>query len=193
MRKPGAALIETLASELDSGLSVDRRASVSPFHRDLRFAAAGSPRYKDHVLLTTWQGEDKKTAPTIWIRIDATSVGFASGVAFSPAVRERWREAVAGRAGVALADELASLTQQHRGHEAEIAGERLHRTPRPWDDTHPRRDLLRLKGFQFRFREPLPKLVDSPRFAAWCAARLRPLMPIHAWLVRELGTNGARR
>lgn len=40
-------------ARLDADLTVEPRASVSPLHRDLRFAPAGSARYKDHLLLTT--------------------------------------------------------------------------------------------------------------------------------------------
>jgi hypothetical protein len=69
IRLPGAALIAAVAHAVDPKLVVDRRSSVSPLHRDLRFAAPGTPRYKDHLLLTAWQGADKKvgsphSAPT---------------------------------------------------------------------------------------------------------------------------------
>ena len=69
--EPGWALIESVAEALDADLTVVRRASVSPLHRDLRFAAKGAARYKDHLLLTAWHGRDKKFSPTLWIRLDA--------------------------------------------------------------------------------------------------------------------------
>ena len=84
LSEPGRALITDLAARLDAKHTVDSRSSVSPLHRDLRFAPAGSARYKDHLLLTTWEGADKKTSPTLWIRIDARRVGFASGLGFTP-------------------------------------------------------------------------------------------------------------
>ena len=54
--KPGTALIADVADRLDADLTVVPRSSVSPLHRDLRFAPAGAARYKDHLLLTTWEG-----------------------------------------------------------------------------------------------------------------------------------------
>ena len=75
------------------------RGSVSPLHRDLRFAPEGAPRYKDHLLLTAWEGADKRTAPMFWIRVDAHRAGFASGIGFTPESRDRWRDAVGGDAG----------------------------------------------------------------------------------------------
>ncbi len=65
LSEPGRALITDLAARLDAKLTVDSRSSVSPLHRDLRFAPAGSARYKDHLLLTTWDGADKRTSPTL--------------------------------------------------------------------------------------------------------------------------------
>ena len=67
---PSGDLIEELAMRLDADLTVVRRSSVSPLHRDLRFAKPGTARYKDHLLLTAWSGRDKKTAPILWLRID---------------------------------------------------------------------------------------------------------------------------
>ena len=101
--KAKAARMDIQSRLPDADLSVVRRSSVSPLHRDLRFAPAGAKRYKDHLLLTTWSGKDKKLSPTLWIRIDSDRIGFASGLGFDPKQRERWRAAVGGEAGARLA------------------------------------------------------------------------------------------
>lgn len=193
IRAPGVALIEAVAETTDADLSVSRRSSVSPLHTDLRFAKAGAPRYKDHLLLTTWEGSDKHSAPMLWIRIDSSSIGFASGIRFSPAVRQRWREAVAGQPGEALEAALATLKKVRRSCDVDVAGEQTKRVPKPWSDDHPRAELLRYTGFQARFREPLPKSMSTPKFVAWCVRRFDDLMPVHRWLVDELATKGATR
>jgi hypothetical protein len=180
---PGGALVAEVAELLDADLTVVPRQSVSPLHRDLRFAPAGAARYKDHLLLTTWEGDDKKTSPTLWIRIDADRVGFASGIGFTPAVRERWRAAVGGDAGRILATEVARLVTR-RG--AEVAGDQLKTVPAPFAADHARADLLRRTGFQVRFLDDLPRSLDRPAFAPWCAERLRALLPVHRWLVANL-------
>ena len=100
--KPGLALIEDVAGRLDADLTVTSRSSVSPLHRDLRFAPEGSPRYKDHLLLTAWQGADKRTSPTLWIRIDSERAGFASGIGFTPEIRDRWRSTIGSHDGADL-------------------------------------------------------------------------------------------
>lgn len=152
VRVPGTALIQAVAHAVDPGLSVHPRSSVSPLHRDLRFAESGGPRYKDHLLLTAWHGPDKKTAPTLWVRIDAESVGFASGISFTPEIRMRWRKAVGGRRGEVLADYIARLKKKHRRHDIEVAGEQVKQVPKPWEDDHPRADLLRLPSCRTRHR-----------------------------------------
>lgn len=181
--KPGTALIADIADHLDADLTVVPRSSVSPLHRDLRFAPAGAARYKDHLLLTTWEGADKKTSPVFWIRVDAERVGFASGVGFTPHARERWRAAIGGEAGVDLAATLESLVGNR---DAQVAGDQVKKVPAPFEPDHPRADLLRNTGFQVRFIEPLPDSIDSPDFVGWCADRLEALLPVHRWLIDHL-------
>lgn len=180
LTKPGVALIADVAGQLDAELTVVPRSSVSPLHRDLRFASEGSPRYKDHLLLTTWEGADKKTSPMFWIRVDAERAGFASGIGFTPAVRERWRDRVGGDGGAVLTAELDRLASTHA---AEVVGDQVKKVPPPFDGDHPRADLLRRTGFQVRFVEPLPPSFSTPSFVDWCAERLGALLPVHRWLV----------
>lgn len=183
LSRPGLALIGEIAEGLDADLTVTVRGSVSPLHRDLRFAAPGTPRYKDHLLLTAWEGSDKRTSPTLWVRIDPVRAGFASGMAFTPQIRDRWRSAVGGRPGEELADLLGVLAYE-RG--VEIAGDAVKRVPAPFDPDHPRGDLLRKTGVQVRFLDDLPASLGEPGFAEWCAERSAALLPVHRWLVQHL-------
>lgn len=182
---PARALVGEVARDLDAPLTTSR-GSVSPLHADLRFSPAGAARYKDHLLLTAWHGTDKKTGPTLWIRVDSCSVGFASGVAFTPTIRERWRAAVGGAGGARFASLIDELRERRARHEVEVAGDALHRVPPPWTAEHPRAELLRKTGFQVRFRVPLPREAERPEFAPWCAEHLSELLPTHRWLVKHL-------
>lgn len=183
---PGRALITDVAARLVRQLTVEPRTSVSPLHRDLRSAPAGSARYKDHLLLTTWEGADKRTSPTLWIRIEPSRAGFASGLGFTPTIRDRWRTAVGSEKGAPLATELDHLVERRR---AEVAGERLKNVPAPFGADHPRTELLRLTGFQVRFTDDLPDTISTPHFAEWCAERLEELLPVHRWLVAHITTS----
>lgn len=184
--EPGAALIAEVADRLGADLTVVPRSSVSPLHRDLRFAPEGSARYKDHLLLTTWEGADKKSAPILWIRVDARRAGFASGIAFDPAIRERWRAAVGSERGAELAELLDPLMCD-RG--AEVAGDQVKRVPPPFDADHPQADLLRRTGFQVRFVDDLTEAVATPDFVDWCVDHLDALLPVHRWLVTHLTSD----
>ncbi len=183
--EPGAGLIEAVAEGLGRPLTVVRRSSVSPLHRDLRFATEGASRYKDYLMLTTWEGADKRTAPILWMRIEARRIGFASGQSFDPKARARWREAVGGDAGKVLARAIEKVESSAKGT-ADVAGESLKKVPAPWPADHPRGHLLRMNGFQIRFMEPLPASVTKPAFAAWCTTRLKRLLPVHDWLVEHV-------
>ncbi len=179
LTRPAGELIADVAALLDADLTVVARSSISPLHRDLRFAPEGTPRYKDHLLLTTWEGADKRSSPTLWVRLDAERVGFASGIGFDPSTRERWRSAVGGVAGEGLGSVLDRLAVDRA---ADVAGDRLKNVPAPFDADHARAELLRHTGFQVRFVEPLPASVAAPSFVDWCAERLDALMPVHRWL-----------
>lgn len=156
--------------------------SIAPINNDVRFAP-DKPPYKDHLLFRFWEGADKKTAPTLFVRISEPSVGFAVGAALPDL--ERWRALVDDEgAGPELAgaiDDLVAL------HDAEVAGEGYKRVPRPYAADHPRAGLLRHKALQVRWSEPTPTSVGSFDFAPWCVERLAECRAVHRWLVANLG------
>ncbi|MEQ8439861.1 MAG: DUF2461 family protein [Ilumatobacter fluminis] len=180
---PARSFVAEVADRLDADLTTTARGSVSPLHRDLRFASAGAPRYKDHLLMTMWEGPDKRTSPVLWVRVDAHRIGFASGIAFDGTIRDRWRAAVADGAGAELVDALDRLRS---GSAAEVAGESLKRVPAGFDRDHPRGDLLRLQGFQVRFVEPLPPETSTAELVGWTVGRLERLLPVHRWMCRHV-------
>jgi uncharacterized protein (DUF2461 family) len=174
-----------LVERISPGLVADARVngSLAPINRDLRFDPH-CPRYKDHLLFRWWDGTPKKTAPTLYIRLDASRIGFASGAVFPST--ERWRTAVGDEAG---ARTLRRLIEDVRGlaPDVDIAGADLKRVPAPFAADHPGADLLRHKAmFQLRWSEPLPSAVSSPDLVQLCAARLARLADVHRWLLTEV-------
>lgn len=184
---PTKAFVVALGDRLAEDLSPDivaqpkTNGSIAPINNDLRFNPDRSP-YKDHLLLKFWEGADKKTAPTLWVRISADDVGFATGAPVQSV--ERWRELVADdETGGELAGALRRLGQ---GRELDIAGPELKRVPKPYDEEHPRADLLRIKGgIQARWPEPTPKTITSARFVDFCARRLVACGEVHRWFVQH--------
>ena len=153
--------------------------SISPINRDIRFSADKTP-YKDHLLFRWWEGEEKKTAPTLFVRLAADEVGFATGVML-PSL-DRWRELVDAEAtGAPLASAVAALVAETG---ADVAGIEYKRVPKPYAADHPRADLLRCKWLQVRWMEPFPE--DGSDFAPWCARHLLRCAEVHRRLVGNL-------
>ena len=184
---PAKAFVDAMTAGLQDRISplVDGQpktnGSIAPINNDLRFNPDASP-YKDHVLFKWWQGPDKKLAPTVWVRMSPTDVGFASGIALADL--DRWRDAVGGDAGAELATAIDRLAADR---DLDVAGQALKTVPKPYPSDHPRADLLRHKGFQVRWSEPAPKTIGSAAFVDHCLDRLDLVAPIHHWLVDQLG------
>lgn len=179
------ALGQRLQDEIAPGIRAEPKTngSIGPITNDLRFSPDRNP-YKDHVLLRFWEGDDRKTSPTLFVRLGGDGIGYATGAAI-PSV-DRWRSLIDDRStGEALADALVVLG---RGRELDVDGEGYKRVPKPYAPDHPRADLLRHKmGFQARWLEPLPAELGSASFVDHCAERLGACVDVHRWLVTNLG------
>lgn len=173
-----------LGSEVSEGIVADARVngSIAPVNRDIRFAADKHP-YKDHLLFRFWEGAHKRVSPTLFVRLSADGVGFASGMSFSPEQLDRWRAALDGPAGGNLAAAIGDVASI-RG--AELLGRELKRVPRPFPADHPRAPLLCHKWIQVRWSEKLPASVGKASFVGWCARRLVRAAPLHTALVDTL-------
>lgn len=178
------ALGERLAGGFAPGIVAQPKAngSIAPINNDLRFNPDKSP-YKDHLLLRFWEGSDKKTSPTLFVRLGADEVGFATGAPILDI--ERWRELVADEStGQDLADALTALGKRR---DLDVAGEGYKKVPKPYPEDHPRADLLRCKGgLQARWSEPVPASVSKARFVDHCYKRLEACEPVHRWLLTNL-------
>ena len=177
------ALGERLGADVAPGIVAQPKTngSISPINNDLRFSPDKNP-YKDHLLLRFWEGPNKKTAPTLFVRIGPDEVGYATGAAI-PDV-EAWRKLIDGDEGEELASALATLGKRRT---LDIAGEGYKRVPKPYAEDHPRADLLRMKGgIQARWPEPVPASISTGRFVDHCARRLEACAPVHRWLVEHL-------
>lgn len=185
--EPTKAFVVDLGSALQDRISPAIEAipkangSISPINNDVRFSKDKSP-YKDHLLLRFWEGSNKKVAPTLFVRISESEVGFATGAAL-PSV-DKWRELIANdETGAPLVDAIDALAN---GRDLDVAGAALKRVPAPYDADHPRAELLKHKGFQARWPEPTPAKVSKAGFVDFCADRLALCTDIHRWLVDNL-------
>lgn len=185
IQEPAKAFVTDMIDELRETVSPGItgapkiNGSISPLNNDLRFAKAGTPPYKDHLLLWFWEGPSKKTSPLLAIRIGSSGVGFASGMGFDKAALERWRSMIDSGDGAEVAELVRSI--EKRG--GELDGESLKRVPKPYAEDHDRADLLRYKSAQLRYIEPVPGSFTKAGFVGWCGTRLARLEPLHRLLV----------
>ncbi len=186
--EPTKAWVSALLPRLQAEISPDitgapkTNGSIAPINNDLRFSPEKSP-YKNHLLLRFWQGSPKHLAPTLWVRLGADEIGFATGVGLDPAGLKRFRARIAGPEGEAFEALVAALSAKHP---VDIAGEGLKRVPKPWSEDHPRGRWLKFnRGVQLRWPEPLLVGVDGIDQAALvdlCMARLGDCAAVHRWL-----------
>lgn len=174
---PVKAFVDDLGPRLASGISpgiqwaAKTNGSISPINNDLRFNPDADP-YKDHVLIRFWEGPNKRTAPTLWVRIGAKDVGFASGVA--PSDVDVWRRVIDSEAGAGIAAAVGALAE---GTGADVVGEGLKRVPAGYPDDHPRADLLRFKWLQVRWTAKVE--ATSADFVDGCAEELGRAGDLH--------------
>lgn len=152
--------------------------SIGPINNDLRFSP-NKPPYKDHLLLRFWEGATKKTAPTLYVRLTSSQVGFATGVL--PADVSAWRAVIDGPLGEKLDRAINELAAEN---DADVVGEGLKRVPAPYPADHPRARLLRFKMLQVRWPEELPDAVHGPEFVEWCLVRLERCFELHRLMMR---------
>lgn len=175
----GAVLQETISPQIQAIPKTN--GSIAPINNDLRFTPDASP-YKDHLMFRFWEGEAKKTAPTLMVHTSPKRVGFATGMMFADL--DRWRAVIddeaSGAEGAAAIEKLASDTG------ADVVGEGYKRVPKPYPPDHERADLLRHKGLQVRWIVPAPNEIHSSDFIDWCASELARAGEVHRWLVRTM-------
>jgi len=178
------ALGERIADDVAPEIVAQPKAngSIAPINNDLRFTPDKAP-YKDHLLLRFWDGPDKKTAPTLMVRISEDTVGFASGAPIGSL--DDWRRLIDDeRTGGELVRILAGLS---KGRQLDVAGQGYKKVPKPYDEDHPRADLLRHKhGLQVRWPEPTPASIHKAAFVDWCMQRVTAMADLHNWFRTNL-------
>lgn len=193
---PAKAFVETLGQELQARVSASIEAqpktngSIAPINNDLRFSPDASP-YKDHLMFRFWEADSKwskrgkKAAPTLMLRVSPTDgVGFATGIALPDLAT--WRKQVANKtSGQALDKAVAKLAKTTKA-DVDVVGQELKKVPKPYDQDHPRGDLLKHKALQIRWIDPTPKSITKPSFIEWCASRFERTGEVHSWLCQNL-------
>jgi uncharacterized protein (TIGR02453 family) len=143
-------------------------------YRDVRFSKDKTP-YKTRQYAVIHHG-----GAALYLGIDAQGLHLGGGV-FQPDRDQvlRMRNAIADdRSGAALTTVLAALSRG--GYQ--LGGDQLKRVPKPWDDTHPRADLLRHKSLISWVDHKPAAWLHTPRAKDRVVKAWTALAPLNAWL-----------
>ena len=171
---PLRALGEALAGEFGA-------VKVFRPNRDVRFSADKSP-YKTQAALTAWGA-----AAGWYVAASADGLFVAGGMYAAQTDQARRMRAAAAedRTGPPLSRAVRAL--ERAGWD--VGGDRLVRVPKPWDDDHPRADLLHAKTLTAGRMLPWSDRLRSPAVAGVVAGRWRELAPLVRWLERHVGPS----
>jgi uncharacterized protein (TIGR02453 family) len=172
VRLPMTALLTALEPEFGT-------AKVFRPYRDVRFAKDKTP-YKTH------QGAFVAHGPAIGWYVEIAAPGVRVGAGFydaSPARLGRIRDAIAeDRRGGELERILSDL-----GGGWERGGDRLKTTPRGYDATHPRIDLLRHKSMSLSRSYGFEPVIHSAELVDRVRADWRAVTPFVEWVHDNAG------
>ncbi len=152
-------------------------------YRDIRFSKDKTP-YKTHAGAVV-SGEPGDGA--LYVQVSADGLLVAGGYwSCATDQSQRLREAAADeRTGGRLTTILAELT----GAGFTVGGERLKRLPKPYDDEHPRADLLRAKTLTAARHDPPDDALHTPAVRDRVAEGWRALGPLNLWLRDHVGVS----
>jgi uncharacterized protein (TIGR02453 family) len=176
-----AGPMQELLAELEPAFGV---AKMFRPYRDVRFSKDKSPYKTRQYAVVHLGGEQASPAAQgvqgLYIGIDADGLHLGGGqYQASTEQARRMRGAIDDdRTGRELGKILDALLRKG----FELAGEQLKRVPKPWEDAHPRADLLRYKSLTAHIHHPPDALVQSAKAKAEVATRWRALGPLNAWM-----------
>lgn len=180
--------MDPLLAKISPNINAEPRlnASIRRIHRDTRFSSDKRP-YNDFMdLYFRWGGgkRKKKEAPAFYLRIARDRLWIGGGFyRFQGPMLQRYREAVASKAGESLAKSLASL--ERAGYR--VGNEHYKRVPRGFDPEHKRAQLLRFDGLHVIGEEEIPEAFTSAKFAPWCVGHYKKVTPVVKWLAENVG------
>ena len=174
-----AAPMQELLDELEPTFGV---AKMFRPYRDVRFSKDKSP-YKTRQYAVVHGGATGIQG--LYLGIDADGLHVGGGLYQAPTEQAR-------RMRAAIADdltgrELRKILDTLLGKGFELSGEQLKRVPKPWDETHPRAELLRYKALTAHFHHPPDATLNSGKAKPEVVSRWKALGPLNSWMEAHAG------
>jgi uncharacterized protein (TIGR02453 family) len=146
-------------------------------YRDVRFSKDKTP-YKTRQYAVVHLGGAGIAG--LYVGIDADGLHLGGGL--YQASTEQARRMRAAIAEDRTGRELRKILDKLQAQGFELAGEQLKRVPKPWDDMHPRADLLRYKALTAHVHHPPDPWVHTGKAKDEVVTRWKALGPLNAWM-----------
>jgi uncharacterized protein (TIGR02453 family) len=172
-----AGPMQELLDELEPTFGV---AKMFRPYRDVRFSKDKSPYKTRQYAVVHGGASGSGGAQGLYLGIDADGLHLGGGLYQASTEQAR-------RMRTAIADdltgrELRKILDALRRKGFELAGEQLKRVPKPWDDTHPRADLLRYKALTAHFHCAPEAWLNTPKAKTEVVSRWKALSALNAWM-----------
>ncbi|MCU1599957.1 MAG: hypothetical protein JWO22_666 [Frankiales bacterium] len=147
-------------------------------YRDVRFSKDKTPYKTRQYAVVNVGGQG------LYVGIDAHGLHLGGGMFHTTTEQvKNLREAIAGDRGATLDTLLRGLRK--KGYE--VGGDQLKRVPKPWDNEHPRADLLRHKSLISWVDHAPAEWLHTPKAKAEVVRAWKALTPLNAWLAANAG------
>jgi uncharacterized protein (TIGR02453 family) len=166
-----ATPMRTLLEELEPGFGV---AKLFRPYRDVRFSKDKSP-YKTRQYAVIHDGDQG-----LYVGIDAHGLHLGGGMFHTTT-----DQAALIRGAVAEDDTgsaLDKLLKSLRRKGFQVGGDQLKRVPKPWDDSHPRAELLRHKSLIASIDHEPAEWLHTPTAKHEVVAAWKAVTPLNRWL-----------
>ena len=159
--------------------------SIFRINRDIRFSQDKRP-YKDHLDFWFWEGERRSAVSGFFLRVTPKQIGIGVGAhGFDKDRLAAYREAVV--ADGSAASLVAAVKKVERAG-YEVRGEHYKRVPRGYEPANDTQEhLLRFSALWCGEDVKHPPELHTPKFVNLAVREWRKLVPLHRWLVDEIG------
>jgi len=156
--------------------------SIFRINRDTRFSLDPSP-YKTNLGIYFWDSaRPRMESAGFYFGLEPPTLMLGGGFyTFTDLQLHRFRKAVVDpKRGKQLSSILKSISPL-KGFE--LGGKHYKRIPAGYDSGHPNAELLLHNGLYIGMETAIPKEFYSSRLVDYCSEKLKPLGPLHKWLV----------
>jgi uncharacterized protein (TIGR02453 family) len=172
--------MQELLDELEPAFGV---AKMFRPYRDVRFSKDKSPyKTRQYAVVHLDAGGNAGGAGVTGLYVGIDADGLHLGGGLYQAGTEQARRMRAAIADDLTGRELQEILDRLLRQGFELAGEQLKRVPKPWDDSHPRADLLRYKALTGHVHHPAAAWLGTPKAKTEVVARWKALGPLNVWM-----------